>query len=110
MLILPNLFRQSLHLLFDGVPDKLDLVEVRALLERLPGVERVHDLHVWAMGSTENAATVHLVLTEQADAATVLQAATQALRAGYGIGHATLQLETPAFAAACAVRHGESHG
>ncbi|GCL64233.1 cation diffusion facilitator family transporter [Pseudaquabacterium pictum] len=105
-----GLLRQSVHLLFDGVPDGIDLAAVRRSLLALPGVVGLHDLHVWAMGSTENAATAHLVLTDQADAAAVLQAATQALRADYGIGHATLQLETPAFAAGCAVRHGESHG
>ena len=41
-----NLFRQSLHLLFDGVPDGVDLYAVQGLLKSLPGVERVHDLHV----------------------------------------------------------------
>ena len=105
-----TLFKQSLHLLFDGVPESVELRAVQALLESLPGVERVHDLHVWAMGSTENAATAHLVLAEQADPAAVLQAATQVLRDGFGIGHATLQLESSAFAAHCAVRHGESTG
>jgi cobalt-zinc-cadmium efflux system protein len=62
------------------------------------------------MGSTENAATAHLVLADQADATAVLQAATAALRDGFGIGHATLQLEPPGYAAQCAVRHGESTG
>lgn len=105
-----SLLRQSMHLLFDGVPDGIDLAAVRRSLLALPGVAGLHDLHVWAMGSTDNAATAHLVLADQADAATVLQAATRALRDGYGIGHATLQLESPGFAAHCAVRHGESHG
>ena len=105
-----GLFTQSLHLLFDGVPDGIALPAVRAALQGLPGVAGVHDLHVWAMGSTENAATAHLVLADHADAAAVLQAGTTALHQQFGIGHATLQLETPAFAAACAVRHGESTG
>lgn len=105
-----GLLRQSVHLLFDGVPDGIDLAAVRRSLLALPGVAGLHDLHVWAMGSTENAATAHLVLAEQADPAAVLQAATQALRDGFGIGHATLQLEPPGFAAQCAVRHGESTG
>jgi cobalt-zinc-cadmium efflux system protein len=50
---LERLFKQSLHLLFDGVPDGVDLGAVQALLESLPGVTRVHDLHVWAMGTSE---------------------------------------------------------
>jgi cobalt-zinc-cadmium efflux system protein len=48
-----GLFRQSLHLLFDGVPESVVLAEVDALLRALPGVDDVHDLHVWAMSTTE---------------------------------------------------------
>ncbi len=57
-----SLFRQSLHLLFDGVPEGIDLHAVRRELEALPGVDRVHDLHVWATGTTETALTAHLVM------------------------------------------------
>ncbi|MDQ6680837.1 MAG: cation diffusion facilitator family transporter, partial [Pseudomonadota bacterium] len=46
-----SLLRQSLHLLFDGVPEGIDLHAVRCELEALPGVDRVHDLHVWATGT-----------------------------------------------------------
>jgi cobalt-zinc-cadmium efflux system protein len=105
-----GLLRQSVHLLFDGVPDGIDLLAVRRSLLALPGVAGLHDLHVWAMGSTENAATAHLVLAEQADGQSVLRAATQALRDSHGIAHATLQLETAGYAAHCGVRHGESTG
>ena len=41
-----GLFKRSLHLLFDGVPDSVDPLAVRALLTALPGVSRVHDLHI----------------------------------------------------------------
>jgi cobalt-zinc-cadmium efflux system protein len=51
-----GLFKQSLHLLFDGVPDSVDPVAVRALLAGLPGVTRVHDLHVWATGTSHDRA------------------------------------------------------
>ena len=105
-----RMFTQSLHLLFDGVPEGIALAGLRRSLLDLPGVAGLHDLHVWAMGSTENAATAHLVLADGANAAAVLQAATTLLRQDFGIGHATLQLETPGFAAHCAVRHGESTG
>jgi cobalt-zinc-cadmium efflux system protein len=57
-----SLFKQSLHLLLDGVPDGVDLRQVQGLLEGLPGVARVHDLHVWAMGTAEIAMTAHLVM------------------------------------------------
>ncbi len=104
-----GLLKQSVHLLFDGVPDGVDLAAVRGVLAGLPGVAGVHDLHVWAMGSTRNALTAHLALASAStDAAAVLQAAQQALQQRFDIRHATLQLETPAAAALCPVRQGEA--
>ena len=45
-----------------AVPDHIDLVDVRAALEALPGVDRVHDLHVWATGTSDVVLTAHLVM------------------------------------------------
>ena len=105
-----GLLRQSVHLLFDGVPEGIDLGAVRRGLLGLPGVAGLHDLHVCAMGTDATAATAHLVLADGGDSAAVLQAATRLLQQDHGIGHATLQLETRAYAATCKVRHGESIG
>jgi cobalt-zinc-cadmium efflux system protein len=97
-----SLFKQSLHLLFDGVPDGVDLREVQALLEGLPGVARVHDLHVWAMGTAEIAMTAHLVMPGgQADDA-FLQDATQRLHDRFDIDHVTLQAVRVPFTVPCA--------
>jgi cobalt-zinc-cadmium efflux system protein len=97
-----DLLRQSLHLLFDGVPDDVDLRAVQSLLESLPGVERVHDLHVWAMGSSDSALTAHLVMPRvQADDA-FLQQASEHLHARFGIGHVTLQVVRAPFTTGCA--------
>jgi cobalt-zinc-cadmium efflux system protein len=96
-----SLFKQSLHLLFDGVPDGVDLGAVQALLEALPGVDRVHDLHVWAMGTSEIAMTAHLVMPHvQADDA-FLQEATRQLHDGFDIEHVTLQVMRVPFSKAC---------
>jgi cobalt-zinc-cadmium efflux system protein len=104
-----RLFRQSLHLLFDGVPDSVDLHAVQALLEALPGVAQVHDLHVWAMGTAEIAMTAHLVMPEgQADDA-FLQHATAQLHERFEIGHVTLQVVRVPFTRGCAA-HGLSSG
>jgi cobalt-zinc-cadmium efflux system protein len=97
-----GLFRQSLHLLFDGVPEGVDLRAVQSLLESLPGVDRVHDLHVWAMGTSATALTAHLVMPQvQADDA-FLQQATEHLHARFGIGHVTLQVVRSPFTTGCA--------
>jgi len=102
-----SLFRQSLHLLFDGVPESVDLAAVRALLMALPGVADVHDLHVWAMGTSEVALTAHLVLKDQGtDTSAVLQEAEHELHEHFEIRHVTLQLESPAYAQRCRLRAG----
>ena len=96
-----GLFRQSLHLLFDGVPEGIDLHAVRRELEALPGVERVHDLHVWATGTTETALTAHLVMPEGHPEDRFFEDATQRLRARFRIGHVTLQVVKRPFMALC---------
>jgi cobalt-zinc-cadmium efflux system protein len=102
-----DLFKQSLHLLFDGVPARVDTVVVRQLLLALPGVAEVHDLHVWAMGTSDIALTAHLVLaTEQVDSSAVLHAAEHQLHVQFEIRHVTLQLESPAYARQCSLRMG----
>jgi len=96
-----GLFRQSLHLLFDGVPDSVDLQRVRALLESLPGVERVHDLHVWAMGTAETALTAHLVVPDGSAGDDFLRHAAEELHEHFGIEHATIQVERIPFTRSC---------
>jgi cobalt-zinc-cadmium efflux system protein len=97
-----SLFKQSLHLLFDGVPDGVDLGAVQALLEALPGVDRVHDLHVWAMGTSEIAMTAHLVMPQGHADDAFLQHATRQLHDGFDIEHVTLQVVRVPFTAPCA--------
>jgi cobalt-zinc-cadmium efflux system protein len=102
-----RLFRQSLHLLFDGVPESVDLHAVRSRLCAVAGVDGVHDLHVWAIGTSEVALTAHLVLhAHGVDSDRVLEEAARALRAGFGIRHTTLQLETADYGARCELAGG----
>lgn len=86
-----GLFRQSLHLMVDGVPAHLNLIEVRESLQALPGVAQVHDLHVWAMGTAEVALTAHLVMPDGPADDHFLADATDSLRKRFGIAHVTLQ-------------------
>ena len=105
-----SLFRQSLHLLFDGVPDSIDLHAVRGALEALPGVDRVHDLHVWATGTTETALTAHLVMPAGHPDDRFFESAAQQLQARFRIGHVTLQVVTKPFMALCGGAAGPECG
>jgi cobalt-zinc-cadmium efflux system protein len=87
-----GLFRQSLHLLLDGVPDSVDLAAVARYLGSLPGVERVPDLHVWAMGTSEIALSAHLVMPTGHPDDGFFEMATRELHDRFGIEHVTIQV------------------
>ena len=96
-----SLFRQSLHLLFDGVPDSVDPHAVHVSLLALPGIVQVHDLHIWAMDTSQVAMTAHLVMpVGHADDA-FLQAATDMLHERFEITHVTLQVVNVPFTRPC---------
>lgn len=88
-----SLLRDSLRLGMLGVPEGIDLVEVRRYLQALPGVSLVHDLHVWPMSTTEAALTAHLVMPAGPPGDAFLHDAAHALEHRFGIGHPTLQIE-----------------
>jgi cobalt-zinc-cadmium efflux system protein len=88
-----GLFRDSLDLALDAVPDAIDREAVESWLRALPGVCEVHDLHIWAISTTETALTAHLVRPgAPADDAFLARVSTD-LKARFAIGHATLQIE-----------------
>jgi cobalt-zinc-cadmium efflux system protein len=89
------LLRNSVNLALDAVPEGIEIEAVRSYLLRLPGVAAVHDLHIWAMSTTETALTAHLVvpaLDKGADE--LLCRAVDGLHEQFEIVHPTLQLET----------------
>jgi cobalt-zinc-cadmium efflux system protein len=76
-----------------SVPDGIDLAAVDALLRSQPGVTEVHDLHVWAMSTTECALTAHLVMPAGHPGDAALEAIAGALQRDFSITHPTLQIE-----------------
>jgi cobalt-zinc-cadmium efflux system protein len=97
-----SLFSQSLHMLFDGVPDSVDPQAVYDCLAALPGVARVHDLHIWATGTSHIALTAHLVMPQGHADDVFLKHATDQLHHHFEITHVTLQVMSEAFTQACA--------
>ena len=89
-----GLLKDSLAMSLSAVPPAIDPENVRRYCEKLPGVLRVHDLHIWPISTTEVALTCHLVMPEghPGDAFLTHTAAEMAHR--FGICHPTLQIET----------------
>jgi cobalt-zinc-cadmium efflux system protein len=87
-----SLLRESLALTLDAVPAHIQVDAVRRFLCERPGVVGVHDLHVWALGSSEVALTVHMVV-EQTSAEFLVETE-KALHDRFGIDHSTMQVES----------------
>jgi cobalt-zinc-cadmium efflux system protein len=101
-----RLLRDSADLALDAAPRGIDVEAVRRYLTDLPGVEDVHDLHIWALSTTETAMTAHILRPGNADGDTFLHLACEGLEHRFKIGHATLQVETSA-AHACRLAPAE---
>ena len=88
-----GLLRRSVNMALDRVPEHIPPAEVFAELEAMPGVTRVHDLHIWSLSTTEVALTCHLVMPAGCPGDAFLGAIGDRLNARFGIGHATVQIE-----------------
>ena len=87
-----RLVRESVDVLLEATPAHIPLGTVRARLEAIPGVEGVHDLHVWTVTSGLVAMSAHAVVPEAEGAQGVLERMHAAMRE-LGIEHVTVQLE-----------------
>ena len=98
-----GLLRESVELILSAVPAGIDADAVADFLRAQPGVSGVHDLHIWAMSTTESALTAHLVVPGGYPGDAVLDSLVDALRTRFGIAHSTLQVEQGTTAHACAL-------
>jgi cobalt-zinc-cadmium efflux system protein len=88
-----GLLRDSVAMSLHAVPAGIDPAAVRAYLERLDGVARIHDLHIWPMSTTETALTCHLVMPDGAPGDDFAAFVAHELQTRFRIGHTTLQIE-----------------
>ena len=88
-----GLLRESLDLALDAAPEGADLGGIREFLLKGPGVTDVHDLHVWAMSTTETALTAHLVRPTAEEDEQFRAGLARDLEDRFGLRHATLQIE-----------------
>ena len=96
-----GLLKDSFHLTMDAVPKEINLKEVGDYLKSLEGVKEVHDLHIWAMSTTETALTAHLVIPEETKDDYFLKKICGELHSKFGIEHSTIQIEKSAQSANC---------
>lgn len=90
-----GLLRHTVNVLLEGTPAHIDLPGVRAAMLDVPGVASVHDLHIWTLTTGFVALSAHSVVYDDRPPQDVLVALREALREGFGIEHATIQLERP---------------
>jgi cobalt-zinc-cadmium efflux system protein len=91
-----GLLRDSVRLALHAVPEGIEIERVRAYLAGLPGVSEVHDLHIWAMSTTDTALTAHLVMPHGHPGDAFVAGITGQLQHQFDIGHATIQIEIDA--------------
>ena len=88
-----ELLRDSMRLALDGVPKGIEVDEGAQLLSDTEHVTDVHHLHIWAMSTTENALTAHVVVDDEHEASAVRKTLKETLRTK-GITHATIEIES----------------
>ncbi|MBD1844370.1 cation transporter [Cyanobacteria bacterium FACHB-63] len=98
-----QLFQESFNLMLDAVPEGIEPLAVRAYLAERPEVAQVHDLHIWAMSTTEVALTAHLVTPSGHPGDAFIAGLCRELHEHFGIEHATIQIELGDPNAACPV-------
>jgi cobalt-zinc-cadmium efflux system protein len=96
--------RETLNILLEGTPRGISLTEIRTTLATIDGVEDVHDLHVWSLGSNTHALASHITIADipPSESNLILDRINVVLRERFRIHHTTLQFEH----VICEVAHG----
>lgn len=88
-----TLIRDSINILMESTPKHLDPGDIRSSVMRCDGVENVHDLHIWSLGSREHALSAHIVVPTHSDPSEVRNRVEEVLRGRFHLSHTTLQME-----------------
>jgi cobalt-zinc-cadmium efflux system protein len=96
--------RETLNILLEGTPRDVSLPAIRVSLQEIDGVENVHDLHVWCLGSQTRALATHVTIADipTSETSRILTEINATLRTRFRIHHTTIQFEN----ADCEVAHG----
>ncbi len=102
-----SLLKDSIDLSIDAVPQGIDVHHIKNYLTGLQNVTEIHDLHIWAISTTEVALTVHLVTTHELVDNCFLEKIQAHLHHHCGISHATIQIENEADDYTCVLNRDE---
>ncbi len=99
-----SIVRETLNILLEGTPKGISIPEIRATLCHIPGVEDVHDLHVWSLGSQTHALATHVTIPDipPSESALILEQIKSTLREKFQVHHTTIQFEN----VECEIAHG----
>lgn len=104
-----TLLRESVHVLMEGTPSDVEATTVRDALCAVPGVESIHELHIWSLAANQTSLSAHVVHGD-ADAETVLKAAIVVLASQFELRHVALQPErTACMTDSCGFARNEAH-
>ncbi len=99
-----GIIRETLNILLEGLPRGMELEQIAAAILAIEGVNEVHDLHVWSLGSESHALSCHIHIADipPSESEQILRQVQDALRVAFHIEHTTIQFEH----AVCDVSHG----
>jgi len=99
-----GILRDTLNILLEGTPRGMKLAQVEAAIRRVEGVNEVHDLHVWSIGSESHALSCHIAIADIPPSASerILRDVKDVLHRSFRIEHTTIQFEH----VECEVAHG----
>ena len=104
-----GLLRESMNQIIDSVPESVDIDAITAYLQGLDSVQGIHDLHIWAISSSEVALTVHLLVDTQQIENEFLHNIQHHLQQQFGISHSTIQIERDEDQSLCLLNREHCH-
>lgn len=99
-----GIIRESLNILLEGTPRGMELEQVEAELRSVPGVNNVHDLHIWSIGSETHALSCHIAIADipPSESEAIMRQVRSMLAERFRIRHTTIQFEH----VICDIAHG----
>ncbi|SHE37797.1 cobalt-zinc-cadmium efflux system protein [Seinonella peptonophila] len=88
-----GVLQHSTHILMEGTPETIDTNEVKKVLQSIPGVVDVHDLHIWTITSGLHSLSCHLLIGDEECSQSILKQALEKMKSNFALEHATIQVE-----------------